>query len=136
MRIVIDTNVVISGTFFKGNPRRIVEATVENRFNVFATPEIIQEYNDIINEFIIRKQGNLDNNILNQFIASLNIINQKSFMQICRDPDDDKFINCAIDSKSLYIVSGDNDLLVLGKYNNIDIITATQFCKTYLDGLL
>ena len=136
MRIVIDTNVVISGTFFKGNPRRIVEATVENRFNVFATPEIIQEYNDIINEFIIRKQGNLDNNILNQFIASLNIINQKSFMQICRDSDDDKFINCAIDSKSLYIVSGDNDLLVLGKYNNIDIITATQFCKTYLDGLL
>ena len=136
MRIVIDTNVVISGTFFKGNPRRIVEATVENRFNVFATPEIIQEYNDIINEFIIRKQGNLDNNILNQFIASLNIINQKSFMQICRDSDDDKFINCAIDSKSLYIVSGDNDLLVLGKYNNIDIITATQFCKTYLDDLL
>ena len=136
MRIVIDTNVVISGTFFKGNPRRIVEATVENRFNVFATPEIIQEYNDIINEFIKRKQGNLDNNILNQFIASLNIINQKSFMQICRDSDDDKFINCAIDSKSLYIVSGDNDLLVLGKYNNIDIITATQFCKTYLDDLL
>ena len=136
MRIVIDTNVVISGTFFKGNPRRIVEATVENKFSVFATPEIIQEYNDIINEFIIRKQGNLDNNILNQFIASLNIINQKSFMQICRDSDDDKFINCAIDSKSLYIVSGDNDLLVLGKYNNIDIITATQFCKTYLDDLL
>ena len=54
----------------------------------------------------------------------------------CKDPDDDKFINCAIDSKSLYIVSGDNDLLVLGEYNNIKIITATQFCETYLDDLL
>ena len=42
MKIVIDTNVVISGTFFKGNPRRVLEAVVEKRFDVFATTEIIE----------------------------------------------------------------------------------------------
>lgn len=41
MRIVVDTNVVISGIFFNGNPRRIIEAIVRSELDAFATPEII-----------------------------------------------------------------------------------------------
>ena len=55
-----------------------------------------------------------------------------SNVKVCRDPDDDKFINCALDSKSLYIVSGDKDLLTIEKYEDIEIITAAEFCKRYL----
>jgi len=46
--------------------------------------------------------------------------------------DDDKFLGCAIDSKALYIVSGDKDLLTLEKYKDIEIITAREFCNRYL----
>ena len=55
------------------------------------------------------------------------LINVVSDVNVCRDKDDDKFINCALDSKSLYIVSGDNDLLVIKNYQDIAIITAVDF---------
>ena len=105
MKIVIDTNVVISGTFFRGKPRRVIEAAAEKRFDVYASTQIIKEYQEIVDEMIDRKQGDLNHHILGQFISRLNIIEPRSDIKICRDPDDDKFINCAVDSKALYIVS-------------------------------
>ena len=53
-------------------------------------------------------------------------------MNISRDPDDDKFIECAKDADALYIVSGDKDLLVIEEYDGIQIITAKEFCDRYL----
>ncbi len=48
-------------------------------------------------------------------------------MEICRDPDDNKFIDCACDAKCIYIVSGDKDLLSVKKYNNVKIVTVAEF---------
>ena len=53
-------------------------------------------------------------------------------LKICRDPDDDKFINCAIDAKAIYIVSGDNDLLTIKNFAGIEIVTAREFYDKYL----
>ena len=132
MKIVIDTNVVISGTFFKGYPRKVIESIDDNKFEVYATTGIVSEYKETISEMINRKQGNLDHNILDYFISKLNFVDKKSNVKVCRDPDDDKFINCALDSKALFIVSGDKDLLTLEKYEDIEIITAAKFCEKYL----
>ncbi len=60
------------------------------------------------------------------------MIESDTNIEVCRDPDDDKFIECAVDAKALYIVSGDNDLLVIGEYENIQVITAKVFCEMYL----
>lgn len=132
MNIVIDTNVVISGVFFGGYPKEVLKSITNHKFKCYASTKIIDEYKEIIEEMISRKQGNLNANILDPFINALNIINIKSNVDLCRDKDDNKFINCAIDSKSLYIVSGDNDLLVLDKIGNIKIITAKEFCDKYI----
>lgn len=132
MHIVIDTNVVISGTFFGGFPRKILEAVVNDKVNAYANTKIIKEYLDIIREMIIEKGGKLDENILSPFIDKLNVVKSTSRIKISRDKDDDKFIECAIDSKSLYIVSGDKDLLDIVEYQNIKIITAKDFYNQYL----
>ena len=55
MKIVIDTNVVISGTFFGGAPRRVIESVGKNGIHACATPEIIEEYEEIVEEMIDRK---------------------------------------------------------------------------------
>ncbi len=57
----------------------------------------------------------------------MNIIEAKTDVNICRDPDDNKFIGCAVDAKCLYIVSGDKDLLELGAYEDVEIITVAEF---------
>ena len=68
MNIVIDTNVVISGTFFGGAPRKVLEAVVGKDVSACATTEIIEEYKDIVQEMIDRKQGHLSAAILDPFV--------------------------------------------------------------------
>ena len=59
MKIVIDTNIIISAIFFGGVPRKVVEAVTDQIVEACATPEIIEEYQDVIQEMISRKQGRL-----------------------------------------------------------------------------
>lgn len=133
MKIVIDTNVLISGVFFGGYPRKIISSIVGKKFNACATVEIINEYEETVQEMIERKQGHLDRTILAPLINVLEIIEPVSVIKASRDPDDDKFIGCAKDAHALYIVSGDKDLLVLEKYENTQIVTAKEFCEKYLN---
>lgn len=132
MNIVIDTNVVISGTFFGGAPRRVLEAVVEKALSAYATTEIVEEYTEIVQEMIDRKQGHLSSALLTPFVQNLHLVEATTSVKASRDPDDDKFLGCAIDSHSYYIVSGDKDLLVLGNFNGIEIITAADFCGKFL----
>lgn len=132
MRIVIDTNVLISGVFFGGMPRKVLSAVVANRITACATMEIIEEYNEIVQEMIDRKQGRFNHSILDPLIHRVEIIEAKTKVELSRDPDDDKFLGCAKDAKALYIVSGDKDLLVLERFENIEIITAKDFYEKYL----
>lgn len=132
MKIVIDTNVLISGVFFGGFPRKILSAVVSKELNACATVKIIDEYEEIVQEMIDRKQGRLNRNILAPLIRSMEIIESSSHIAICRDPDDDKFLECAQDARALYIVSGDKDLLDIKEYNDIEIVTAKAFCEKYL----
>ena len=60
MRIVIDTNVLISGVFFGGFPRKILSSIVNQKIAACATAEIINEYEDIVQEMIDRKQGHIE----------------------------------------------------------------------------
>lgn len=132
MKIVVDTNVLVSGVFFGGYPRRVLTSIVRRDISACASVEIITEYQEIVDEMIDRKQGHIDHGLLAPLIEALDIIHTSSDIKVCRDPDDDKFINCAKDARALYIVSGDKDLLVLRQYEDIQIVTAKEFCTKYL----
>lgn len=132
MKIVVDTNVLISGVFFGGFPRKILSSIVGRKMTACATAEIINEYEEIVQEMIDRKQGHINRAILAPLISAMEIIEPVSHIKICRDPDDDKFLECAKDSHALYIVSGDKDLLVIKEYGQIQIVTAKDFCEKYL----
>ena len=59
MIIVIDTNVMISGVFFGGAPRKVLEAVIDRQVKACASTEIIEEYEEIVQEMIDRKQGKI-----------------------------------------------------------------------------
>ena len=132
MKIVVDTNVLISGVFFGGMPRKVLSAVISKKITACATEEIVDEYNEIVREMISRKQGHLNYDILAPLIGTMEIVESKTKVELSRDPDDDKFLGCAKDAKAMYIVSGDKDLLVLEKFEGIEIITAKEFCERYL----
>ncbi len=62
---------------------------------------------------------------------AMEIIQPESHIDICRDPDDNKFISCAKDGRCLYIVSGDKDLLTLKEYQQIRIVTVAEFFREF-----
>ncbi len=132
MRIVIDTNVLISGVFFGGFPRKILSAVVGQKIFACATTEIIIEYEEIVQEMISRKQGHINRSILSPLIKAMKIIEPVTHIKVCRDPDDNKFLECAKDSHALYVVSGDKDLLIIEQYENVQIVTAKEFCEKFL----
>ena len=100
MKVVVDTNVVISGIFFGGNPRRIVEEIVDGNMDAYATTEIVDEYMGIIDSMIERKQGRLNQGFFSPLFSSLKIIESESEIDVCRDSDDNTVMEGArADSK-------------------------------------
>ena len=130
MRIVIDTNVVASAIFFGGKPAELLKLVLLRRsISAVATLEILEEYQATIDYLLGRYNGEKLNFTVGPLFSAMEIINSSSTITLCRDPDDDKFISCAIDGKCLYIVSGDKDLLTLKEVQNVQIVNVTNFFR-------
>lgn len=132
MRILIDTNIVISGLFFGGLPKKLLSELDEEKFNICVNDKISAEYNEQIDKKVLNPKYHLNEELHKKFFSSLQSFESVSDLKVCRDPDDDKFINCAIDAKAIYIVSGDNDLLTIKNFAEIEIVTAREFYDKYL----
>ena len=127
MRIVIDTNAVASAVFFGGRPRELLELMMRRELDAYISKEILNEYRETV-EYLRKKYPAKKVSIpLAQITAACTIIEPRTNVKVCRDPDDDKFIACAVDSRSLYIVSGDKDLLAVKQYEDIQIVTVADF---------
>lgn len=127
MRIVVDTNVIASAVFFGGKPYQLLHYIMEDRVDVVASKEIVDEYEEIVLR-LKQKYPSISTKIpLHDLLAKFDIIRVTSDIHVSRDPDDDKFISCAVDGKCLYIVSGDSDLLSIENYGDIEILTVVDF---------
>ena len=82
-----------------------------------------KKYEEIVQEMIDRKQGHINRAILGPLIKAIEIIEPVTHVEICRDPDDNKFLECAKDSHALYIVSGDNDPV---SYSHLTLPTTSR----------
>ena len=133
MRIVIDTNVIASAMFFGGRPRQLVELLIKRKLEAFVTEEIVIEYQETCDELCSRYPGKPVRLPLHLIIAACKMIKAHSVINVCRDPDDNKFIECAVDAKCLYVVSGDKDLLCVDSYQDVRIITVAEFLDLVQD---
>jgi|WetSurMetagenome_2_1015567.scaffolds.fasta_scaffold332096_3 uncharacterized protein len=132
MKIVLDTNVLISGIFWKGPPHTIMELWIKGDLQIFVTKKILKEYFEVLNRMdasgAIAKKWQL------LILEKVLVAEEKEIVKLSRDPHDDKFINCALATNASYIVSGDQDLLTLKQIAEIKIVTPTEFLKIYTCG--
>lgn len=127
MNVIIDTNLFISGIFWKGLPSQLLTAWVSNKFKLIVSQEIIEEYSRVLKEIGSEKGARLADEWL-LFIAKHSTIVKNTFnLKICRDKHDNKFINCALSGKVDYLITGDKDLLELNGSLGLEIVTAKQF---------
>ena len=113
MRIVLDTNVLISGIFFTGPPNALLTAWKNKRIQIVISPDIFDEYNRVAKIILQKYPGTNISEILNMIAIHSELIQPTPLpSQICDDPDDDKFIACALSGHIRYIVSGDKHLFI------------------------
>lgn len=129
MKIVIDTNVLVSAFFFGGFPRRILEAVVRGEAAAYATREIVEEYESVVAKMKAGKRGKLPPNLLLPFTARLHIVAPKLDAAVRRDPEYGKFISCAIAANAFYIVDDGKEIPSAGSGRSAKIISAEGFCQ-------
>ena len=128
MKIVLDTNVLISGIFFTGTPFRILELWRAGRFRIILSEEIYGEYCRVVAELAAKFDGLEADAFLELIFSESEIIDAPSLgKQICEDPDDDKFFAAAVAGGAKVIVSGDHHLLKAGGFRNIEVVRPREF---------
>ena len=133
LRVVMDTNVFVSGVFFSGPPYQILKAWQSGDFELVVSQEILDEYRRV-GEILARERPKIDlNPILNFVIEHAKAYKSAKLKEpICEDPDDDKFFACALASESKVIISGDKHLLKVSGYGGIEVLKPREFVDRYL----
>jgi putative PIN family toxin of toxin-antitoxin system len=133
VKVILDTNVFISGIFFSGPPYRILEAWRNGKIQLVMSQEILDEYRRV-GESLAEQFPNIELQPMLELIT----INAELFSvqnlpePVCRDPDDDKFLACVLTSKCKVIISGDKNLLKVSGFHGIRVIRPRDFVDEYL----
>lgn len=134
MKVVLDTNVLISGIFFSGPPADVIKAWRNGDIQFALSSEIINEYFKVARILADRFPAIEISSILTLIVTHSEVIQTLPLScRVCEDPDDDKFLACALNSESRTIISGDKHLLELSGYQGITIITPRMFVEQYLE---
>jgi len=132
MRIVLDTNVLVSGIFFNGPPFEVLKLWRNGLIQLVVTNDILSEYSNTTNRISKKYQNVNINSILELLTIKSEIISETIVKpKVSRHSADDKFLHCAISGKVSIIVSGDKHLLELVKFNNIEILPPSEFIKRF-----
>lgn len=134
MRVVADTNTVISGIFWQGPPRDILDAARENRIDLFTSPVLLAELEDVLcrKKFAdkLAEAGSTPRELVLGYASLTHLVEPATIQPvILNDPDDDHVLACAVAANAGLIVSGDKNLLNLRQFGNIEIITAIALKK-------
>lgn len=129
MKVVLDTNVLISGLIKTGKPRQLILKLVEKGARMVLSRDILEEFLGVASEPKIGKYVGEDDVIkyLKIIGGTATIIEVKSEFEVVEeDPDDDKVLRTAYDGEADYIVSGNGHLLSIGEFEGIEILTVTE----------
>jgi putative PIN family toxin of toxin-antitoxin system len=127
VKIVLDTNTVVSGLLWRGAPRQILDQARSGKITLYTSIELLAELSDVLQreKFAIRL-GQADvqaDDLVMGFVALVEVIRPLTIQPVVHgDPDDDMVLACALACQADYIVSGDHHLLNLGEYKEISIL--------------
>ena len=134
MKVVLDTNVFLSGVFFGGVPGRVLQAWRDRRLDFILSVEIFNEYQRAGERLAERFGGIEIGGLLLLLASSCEFVDPPPLpRQLCTDPDDDKFIACAIAAHCHIIVSGDRALLRQSGHGGIAVLRPRDFVTLHLE---
>jgi putative PIN family toxin of toxin-antitoxin system len=133
VKVVLDTNVLVSGIFFAGPPSEILAACESGRVTLVLTPEVVEEYRRVTGELLAHYPDADAETVLDRLILGSEIyVSVVLRKPVCTDPDDDKFFACAIAGGARLIVSGDKHLRNASGSFGIRVLLPRAFVDIHL----
>lgn len=139
LRAILDTNVIVSALIRpQGTPGRILERLLDDAFVLALSPALVDEIRRSLRRPRVRKYISLSGGEIEGRIAQLETLadpveGKLQISVVVRDPDDGAVLAAAVEARAEYLVAGDADLLALGEYEGIAIVTPRAFLDL-LDG--
>jgi len=128
MKVVLDTNIFISGIFWKGDSNKIILKWKEGKFTLVSSLETILEVTKVLKDFKIKLPDEIIKEWTDLIVRNSIIVEPKEKIIIVKDdPTDNIFIEIAVAGNVDYIVSQDNHLLKLKEFRGLKIITPEEF---------
>ena len=129
MRVVLDTNVLISAMFWSGKPKQIVNMVRRGEIIFLTSRILLDELKEILvrNDKPFRLSEGEAAYIIEEFEGLSEIIQPRCNVTVCTHETDNRVLECALDGKAKWIITGDSHLLDLGSYEGTKIITAADF---------
>jgi len=133
LRVVLDTNVVMSGLFFGGWPSRVLAGWRDGLVEIVVSEAVLEEY-WVVARRLSRKFPGVD------AVPFLHLLSLRARLvrardldaPVCTDPADDKFLACALAGGANVIVSGDRGLQRVSGYHGIEVMSPREFVETCL----
>ncbi len=132
-KVVLDTNILVSALLFRGELSRVVDLWKKGKIIPVVSRETFWEFRNVLEypKFSLTK-GEIKKIIEEEVLPFFEVVEvTNKIIGICKDPDDDKFLSCAVSASADFIVSGDKDLCNLGKHKSVRIIKASDFLKKF-----
>jgi len=140
IRAVLDANILVSALISpSGTPAQVLDLWREERFLPMMSERILAELERVLSQPRLRRGYGLTAARTEELMKGLRRFalvtpGEAEVTGVARDPDDDKLLACAVEGEADYLVTGDNDLLALGSYQGIPIITAAAFVRMFEEG--
>ncbi|MDO8537686.1 MAG: putative toxin-antitoxin system toxin component, PIN family [archaeon] len=132
IKVVLDTNIFVSSIFWgKGNPKKIIDLALDQKFRVFVSLDILEELKKVLERDFEEPEEKIQAQ-LNLIMSFAELIQAKQEIDVIKsDPDDNKILDCAFAIRADFIVSGDNHLLELKEFKEIRIVSPKEFLEFF-----
>ena len=128
LKVVLDTNILISAIAFGGKSEEVLNLVLDEKIIAVSSPVLLAEFQEVYKKKFPLKFADLELT-LESIEEIFKIIRPNKSLKIVRDEDDNRVLETAVEGKCDYIITGDRELLQLGTFRNIKILTPDQFLK-------
>lgn len=130
IRIVLDTNILISALLFGGKPEMVLERVLAGHVGLVLSQDILDELEGVLRAKKFRYPVDIARSVVRELETLSEIVTPARTVAVVKeDPYDNMILECAIEAKVDYVVSGDNHLLRLERFEDIPILTPAQFLE-------
>ncbi len=130
-RVTLDSNIYISALVFGGKPMRLLAAAIEGEIEVAISAPIVEEVRRVLQTKFGWSEERVVEAMETIGVAAEPVTATITLDVIQTDPDDNRVMECAVAAGSEFIVSGDSDLLAIGSFDGIAIVTASEFLARF-----